>query len=35
MYKEINNVNIFGKLSPDKKLRKILLYISSAKVQDI
>ena len=34
MNKEINNVNIFGELLPNKKIYKILLYISSATVQD-
>ena len=34
MNKEINNVNIFGKLLPKKKFQKIVLRISPAKVQD-
>ena len=34
MDKEINNANIFGKLLPDKKFRKILLCIPPATVQD-
>ena len=34
MDKEINNINIFGKLLPEKKFQKILLRISPAKVQD-
>ena len=34
MNKEINNANIFGKLWPNKKFRKILLCISLATVQD-
>ena len=34
MDKEINNVNIFGKLLPDKKFQKNLLCISPATVQD-
>ena len=34
MDKEINNINIFGKLLPNKKFQKILLRISPATVQD-
>ena len=34
MDKKLSNINIFGKLLPEKKFRKILLHISLAKVQD-
>ena len=34
MDKEINNINIFRKLLPEKKIQNILLHISPAIVQD-
>ena len=34
MHKEVNNIYIFGKLLPEQRVWKILLYISPATVHD-